>query len=208
MENSGNAEKTTPEATIGRNEPCPCGSGKKYKRCHGVGAAPQLSTPKMPAMGDLPAGAAGGLPFDPSQMDPQMMAQVSQALQRLPRGQLQRLQSIMQRAMAGKDVTREAEEFQRTLPPEFQNLMMGFQGQMASQMGGMPGAEIPEQAEAAMSEEEARKIVEAAMKEGKISEDQAQELLSAPPGSPESESDQKEEGGSKLSKLWRSVRGK
>ncbi|MDB4958226.1 MAG: motif domain protein [Myxococcales bacterium] len=22
-------------ATAGRNEPCPCGSGKKYKRCHG-----------------------------------------------------------------------------------------------------------------------------------------------------------------------------
>ena len=22
---------------VGRNEPCPCGSGKKYKRCHGVG---------------------------------------------------------------------------------------------------------------------------------------------------------------------------
>jgi preprotein translocase subunit SecA len=21
---------------IGRNEPCPCGSGKKYKRCHGA----------------------------------------------------------------------------------------------------------------------------------------------------------------------------
>jgi len=20
---------------IGRNEPCPCGSGKKYKKCHG-----------------------------------------------------------------------------------------------------------------------------------------------------------------------------
>lgn len=24
------------EAKIGRNEPCPCGSGKKYKKCHGV----------------------------------------------------------------------------------------------------------------------------------------------------------------------------
>ncbi len=24
-----------PERKIGRNEPCPCGSGKKYKRCHG-----------------------------------------------------------------------------------------------------------------------------------------------------------------------------
>jgi hypothetical protein len=28
---------TTPKALlkVGRNEPCPCGSGKKYKRCHG-----------------------------------------------------------------------------------------------------------------------------------------------------------------------------
>ena len=23
---------------VGRNDPCPCGSGKKYKRCHGMGA--------------------------------------------------------------------------------------------------------------------------------------------------------------------------
>ena len=22
-------------AAVGRNEPCPCGSGKKYKQCHG-----------------------------------------------------------------------------------------------------------------------------------------------------------------------------
>jgi len=22
---------------VGRNDPCPCGSGKKYKKCHGVG---------------------------------------------------------------------------------------------------------------------------------------------------------------------------
>ena len=25
------------ERQVGRNEPCPCGSGKKYKRCHGGG---------------------------------------------------------------------------------------------------------------------------------------------------------------------------
>jgi preprotein translocase subunit SecA len=24
------------ERKVGRNEPCPCGSGKKYKSCHGV----------------------------------------------------------------------------------------------------------------------------------------------------------------------------
>lgn len=26
------------EPRVGRNEPCPCGSGKKYKRCHGAAA--------------------------------------------------------------------------------------------------------------------------------------------------------------------------
>ena len=33
------AEKRTvrgERAKIGRNEKCPCGSGKKYKRCHGI----------------------------------------------------------------------------------------------------------------------------------------------------------------------------
>ncbi|MBI4345741.1 MAG: SEC-C domain-containing protein [Elusimicrobia bacterium] len=24
---------------IGRNDPCYCGSGKKYKKCHGVGVS-------------------------------------------------------------------------------------------------------------------------------------------------------------------------
>jgi uncharacterized protein len=26
----------TPTAKVGRNDPCPCGSGKKYKKCHGL----------------------------------------------------------------------------------------------------------------------------------------------------------------------------
>src|ERR687896_384521 len=30
------------EGKIGRNEPCPCGSGKKYKKCHGQPGAPPL----------------------------------------------------------------------------------------------------------------------------------------------------------------------
>jgi uncharacterized protein YecA (UPF0149 family) len=25
-------------AKVGRNEPCPCGSGKKYKKCCGAGS--------------------------------------------------------------------------------------------------------------------------------------------------------------------------
>ncbi len=39
---AGQAEKSKPapmhvEKKIGRNDPCPCGSGKKYKNCHGKG---------------------------------------------------------------------------------------------------------------------------------------------------------------------------
>ncbi|ACY16296.1 YchJ family protein [Haliangium ochraceum] len=30
------ARRSTPK--VGRNEPCPCGSGKKYKKCHGAAA--------------------------------------------------------------------------------------------------------------------------------------------------------------------------
>jgi len=29
------AEQAT-SAKVGRNDPCPCGSGKKYKKCHGA----------------------------------------------------------------------------------------------------------------------------------------------------------------------------
>lgn len=31
------AEPASPQGKVGRNEPCPCGSGRKYKKCHGVG---------------------------------------------------------------------------------------------------------------------------------------------------------------------------
>jgi preprotein translocase subunit SecA len=30
-----------PERKVGRNEPCPCGSGKKFKHCHGALAGTQ-----------------------------------------------------------------------------------------------------------------------------------------------------------------------
>jgi preprotein translocase subunit SecA len=31
----GKAEPVRVEKKVGRNEPCPCGSGKKFKQCHG-----------------------------------------------------------------------------------------------------------------------------------------------------------------------------
>jgi preprotein translocase subunit SecA len=40
--NAGRAAASTPQPAkakqkVGRNDPCPCGSGKKYKNCHGRG---------------------------------------------------------------------------------------------------------------------------------------------------------------------------
>jgi preprotein translocase subunit SecA len=34
---NGHTPRTTGEK-VGRNDPCPCGSGKKYKKCHGAEA--------------------------------------------------------------------------------------------------------------------------------------------------------------------------
>ena len=34
-EQAQSASTGVPPSKVGRNEPCPCGSGKKYKQCHG-----------------------------------------------------------------------------------------------------------------------------------------------------------------------------
>ncbi len=169
---------------VGRNEPCPCGSGVKYKRCHGVDAPPVLSERKMPQL--PPQNFGAGMPgggFDPSQMDPAMLMQMSQMLQRLPKGQMQRLQTLMQKAMAGKDVTREAQELESLLPSEFVEAMKGFALPglaPAEAEGEKVSASASETAPAApvnLSAAEARAIVEQAVKEGKIAPDQVADLL-------------------------------
>jgi hypothetical protein len=47
---------------IGRNDPCPCGSGKKYKKCHGAAGPGPAGAP---VAGQAAAGAKGGRPAQP-----------------------------------------------------------------------------------------------------------------------------------------------
>lgn len=115
---------------VGRNEPCPCGSEKKFKRCHGENtpwqgnAKPELPAQALAGEGDESQGDSGGaLGFDPSKMDLTWLADFSSAIQRLPKGQLSQLQILMQKAMSGKDVARELEELQRKLPTSVQELL-------------------------------------------------------------------------------------
>lgn len=109
---------------VGRNDPCPCGSSKKFKRCCGFNE-PVVETPAAhpDTQGALGAAAQAIPGFDPSQMDPEWLMKMSQAFQRLPKGQMQKLQGLMQKAMSGKDVSREAEAFEKTLPVELQGLL-------------------------------------------------------------------------------------
>lgn len=191
---STETSSTASAVDLGRNEPCHCGSGKKYKRCHGVGAAPKLSAPAAPV-------AAAGVPmggFDPSQMDPAMMQQMTKALQRLPRPQLMRLQSIMQRAMAGQDVAKEAAEFERILPPEFSQMAM--QMMMAQGMVGGAAAGGPTE----MNADEAKQIVAKAVSEGKMTAEQAKELLGGE--DPQAILEKSEKKG--LSGLFKKITGK
>lgn len=145
----------------------------------------------MPGMGP------GG--FDPSQMDPAMMAQMSQMLQRLPRGQVQRMQSLMQKAMAGQDITREAAVLEKSLPPQFKEMM---QGMMPAEMAGAaPAADDTD----SMSTTDARKIVEEAIASGKVSKEEGEKLLRETEGVAD-DAGKKSSGG--LSGLWKSMTGK
>ncbi len=38
------------KSRVGRNEPCPCGSKRKYKRCHGYGSVPPISSEQLSEM--------------------------------------------------------------------------------------------------------------------------------------------------------------
>lgn len=213
----------TKEKEIGRNEPCPCKSGKKYKRCCGVNAAPKLTPPKQASpfsamansmasqMGQpmVPGSTEQGSSGTPSPsdllagIDPQWMNQFTQSLQRLPKGQLQRMQALMQKAMSGKDITKDAAEFEKTLPLEFQQMMRNFQVPEAlkAQMGGnLPieasSAPVPDSSSPEMSVEDAQKIVEEAMKEGKISKEEGETLLQQP------------EPSKGIGKFWKNLTGK
>lgn len=54
-----------PNSAIGPNDPCPCGSGKKYKRCCGLAVAPARSKWKRFAFGGLLALGFGVVVFGP-----------------------------------------------------------------------------------------------------------------------------------------------
>jgi hypothetical protein len=79
--------------------------------------------------------------FDPSKMDPKLLMQMSELVRQLPPDKLNKMQSLMHNMMAGFDVQKDLEEFERGLPPGFREKLLAIIGQNPSAfMGGMgPG---------------------------------------------------------------------
>lgn len=172
---------------LGRNDPCHCGSGKKYKKCH----AAEDEAARFSSLKDAQKNAASQNPmkafegmegFDPSAFDPEAIQKLMSSLQRLPRAQLAMLQSVMQKSMQGQDVTAEAKQLEKMLPPEFRVLAMSMQPEFRNLMQSMiPQGQAGASEKAPTNEEEAKAIVMEAYRSGKLNKEQVTSLLGAAP---------------------------
>ncbi len=127
-----------------------------------------------------------GLPqFDPSKMDPKVLMQLSQIIQQLPPEQLGRMQTLMHNMMAGLDVRREMEEFEKGLPPGFREKIASLIGSQAgnaftssdSQTIEVQSTPYTEKSPTEMNLHEARLTLLRAVAEGKMSPEEAEKVL-------------------------------
>ncbi len=78
--------------------------------------------------------------MDPSKLSPDVLMKMSQLVQELPPGMLSRMQTLMHNAMAGYDVQKDMEAFERELPAGFREKMARLMYEMN---GVMPSGSAP-----------------------------------------------------------------
>jgi hypothetical protein len=126
--------------------------------------------------------------MDPSKLSPDMLMKMSQLVQELPPGMLSRMQTLMHNAMAGFDVQKDMEAFERELPAGFREKMARLMYEMNGVMpSGGPSAATPTAAAAKpevveiqkeiANPEEARLTVLRAVASGDLSPEQALSVL-------------------------------
>ena len=129
--------------------------------------------------------------LDPSKMDPKTLMKLSEIVQQLPPEKLSKMQTLMHNMMAGFDVRKEMEEFEKTLPPGFrENLMAAFMGGGGFGPAPQKQDEIEIQAEpisqsskgatqTGITDEtrDARLIVLRGVAEGEITPEEAEQIL-------------------------------
>lgn len=117
-------------------------------------------------------------PFmDPSKMDPKLLVELTQIVRQLPPEQISRMQSLMHNMMAGIDVRREMEEFEKSLPPGFREKLVAIMGpSMPEPPSGMTQVETSS-APLELDERGARLTILRAVAEGKLSPEEAEKAL-------------------------------
>lgn len=118
----------------------------------------------------LPAG------FDPSKMDPRLIGEISQLMATLPPDMMMKMQTLMHNAMAGIDVRKDTEDFERALPPEFREKM----ARILYQAHGVAVEETPADSSGTTipgNIDEARLTILRAVQAGKLSPDAALKAL-------------------------------
>ena len=120
--------------------------------------------------------------LDPSKLDPKLLAELTELVRQLPPQQLMKMQTLMHNSMAGFNVQKEMEEFEKSLPAGFREKVLRLMG------GQVPPSVAPVAVEPAavetasgepvdMSLREARLTVFRAVAEGRLSPDEAEKLL-------------------------------
>jgi len=117
--------------------------------------------------------------IDPSKMDPKALMELSKMIQELPPEKLTQMQSLMHNVMAGHDVKREMEEFERSLPSDFRNRLMTLMVSQADNLAAEPITHsVPSSDEAtALNIHEARITLLRGVAHGEISPEEAERLL-------------------------------
>ena len=138
-----------------RNEPCTCGSGKKYKRCCGK---PKESYIKPIEFNKKdPLKDFDNLDIDPNKMDPKTVKKVTNALKRMPKSRLNKLQNLMKKSMKDQDIPKNSKNIEKLMPNELKD--------------------IDPKEENNINENKAKDLIKKAVKSGQISKEKGEELL-------------------------------
>jgi hypothetical protein len=119
-------------------------------------------------------GGPGMAGLDPSKLKPETLMKLTRLVQELPPPLILKMQTLMHNAMAGFDVRKEMEEFERGLPK-------GFREKMAALLYEAHGVvEAPSAAQSTPeihSEIEARMTILKAVSSGALTPDEAYKVL-------------------------------
>lgn len=121
----------------------------------------------------LPAG------FDPSKLDPKLISEISELMGTLPPEMMMKMQTLMHNSMAGHDVRKDMEEFERGLPPGFREKMarIMYQANGVVDVLATPAATPTEPTRPLESLADARYTILNAVKNGTLTPEAAMKAL-------------------------------